>query len=57
MHPSHRHAIAITLQSQEKRAGALLRPFKFILGEDRHIGLIVVHCNTTFCKAKNAAPQ
>jgi hypothetical protein len=51
------HMIAIIPRSQEKRAGALLRPVKSILGEDRHDGRIFVHRNKSLGNAQNAALQ
>ncbi|MFZ4688798.1 MAG: hypothetical protein ACOYLS_06150 [Polymorphobacter sp.] len=44
---------AKTPENHEKRAGVFTPARKSILGEDRHIGLIFVHCNTDFCNAKN----
>jgi hypothetical protein len=34
----------------KKRAGAFAPALSQILGEDRHVGLIVVHCNKDNCK-------
>jgi hypothetical protein len=33
----------------KKRAGACTPALSQILGEDRHVGVIVVHCNKTNC--------
>jgi hypothetical protein len=33
------------------------RPLKSILGEDRHIGLIIVHRSKKYCNAQNAPCQ
>jgi hypothetical protein len=41
------------LKNNKKRAGAMLRPVESILGEDRHDGLMVVHCNKDNCKMEN----
>jgi hypothetical protein len=47
---------ATATASQTKKGPALSRrPLKFILGEDRHIGPIIVRRSKEYCNAQNAA--
>jgi hypothetical protein len=45
------------LENMKKGPAISHRPLKSILGEDRHIGSIIVHRSREYCNAQNAALQ